>query len=114
MYLKISDTCNFAWLSSDPFGPRQRGHHKPGTKKDSCVGVFSVGARGFEPPTSCTPCKRASRAAPRPDWQESIIVAFEVSCNQMTFTPDYATILTADVNICMRVSNPIEPKRNQV
>ena len=26
-----------------------------------------VGARGFEPPTSCTPCKRASRAAPRPD-----------------------------------------------
>jgi hypothetical protein len=27
----------------------------------------SVGARGFEPPTSCTPCKRASRAAPRPD-----------------------------------------------
>jgi hypothetical protein len=28
---------------------------------------FLVGARGFEPPTSCTPCKRASRAAPRPD-----------------------------------------------
>ena len=28
---------------------------------------FVVGARGFEPPTSCTPCKRASRAAPRPD-----------------------------------------------
>ena len=32
-------------------------------------GFESVGARGFEPPTSCTPCKRASRAAPRPDWQ---------------------------------------------
>ena len=31
--------------------------------------VPRVGARGFEPPTSCTPCKRASRAAPRPDWQ---------------------------------------------
>jgi hypothetical protein len=28
---------------------------------------FVVGARGFEPPTSCTPCKRASRSAPRPD-----------------------------------------------
>ena len=26
-----------------------------------------VGARGFEPPTSCTPCKRASRSALRPD-----------------------------------------------
>jgi hypothetical protein len=26
------------------------------------------------------------RAAPRPDWQVGIIVAFEVSCNQMTFT----------------------------
>ena len=26
-----------------------------------------VGARGFEPPTSCTPCKRANRAAPRPE-----------------------------------------------
>ena len=24
------------------------------------------GARGFEPPTSCTPCKRANRAAPSP------------------------------------------------
>ncbi len=28
---------------------------------------FSVGAPGFEPGTSYTPCKRASRAAPRPD-----------------------------------------------
>ena len=27
---------------------------------------FSVGAGGIEPPTSCTPCKRASRTAPRP------------------------------------------------
>ena len=26
-----------------------------------------VGARGFEPPASCTPCKRASQAALRPD-----------------------------------------------
>ena len=28
---------------------------------------LSVGARGFEPPTPCTPCRCASRAAPRPD-----------------------------------------------
>ncbi len=26
-----------------------------------------VGARGFEPPTSCTPSKRAIQVAPRPD-----------------------------------------------
>ena len=35
--------------------------------KDPLERVFPVGARGFEPPTSCTPCKRASRAAPRPE-----------------------------------------------
>ena len=29
--------------------------------------VLSVGAKGFEPSTSCTPCKHASRTAPRPD-----------------------------------------------
>ena len=28
---------------------------------------FPVGALGFEPRASCTPCKRASRAALRPD-----------------------------------------------
>jgi hypothetical protein len=27
-----------------------------------------VGAPGFEPGASCTPCKRASQAAPRPVW----------------------------------------------
>ncbi len=32
-----------------------------------CPLPFSVGALGFEPRTSCTPCKRASRAAPCPD-----------------------------------------------
>jgi hypothetical protein len=93
-----------------------------------------VGARGFEPPTSCTPCKRASRAAPRPDdlslpypisisqpssptlalqaphtsraaprpeWRlaGNIIVAFEYSCNRMTFTPDYATIQKISWNL---------------
>ena len=57
------------------------------------------------------------RAAPRPDvlfadWQASIIVAFEISCNQMTFTPDYATILLNDVNIYMRVLNLTERKQN--
>jgi hypothetical protein len=55
------------------------------------------------------------RAAPRPDvlsanWQGSIIVAFELSCNQMTFSPDYATILNIDVNIYMRILNLIERK----
>src|SRR4030042_3795460 len=39
-----------------------------------------VGARGFEPPTSCTPCKRASRTAPRPD-DERIIVSFPRTSN---------------------------------
>jgi hypothetical protein len=29
--------------------------------------LYRVGALGFEPRASCTPCKRASRAAPRPD-----------------------------------------------
>src|SRR5690606_25288395 len=28
---------------------------------------FMVGATGFEPATSCTPCKRAIQAAPRPE-----------------------------------------------
>ena len=32
-------------------------------KRPSYESLLSVGARGFEPPTSCTPCKRASRAA---------------------------------------------------
>ena len=31
-----------------------------------------VGARGFEPPTSCTPCKRASRTAPRPEQRQEL------------------------------------------
>ena len=63
----------------------------PINQRDSLARVsLSVGARGFEPPTSCTPCKRASRAAPRPDgWfgtslsllQGNIIVLFEYSCN---------------------------------
>jgi hypothetical protein len=46
----------------------------------------SVGARGFEPPTSCTPCKRASRAAPRPDWQARIIAFSGDSGNAVAFT----------------------------
>ncbi len=41
-----------------------------------------VGARGFEPPTSCTPCKRASRAAPRPDCGRPYYTAFHKSCNK--------------------------------
>ena len=29
--------------------------------------TVAVGAPGFEPGTSCTPCKHASRTAPRPE-----------------------------------------------
>ena len=32
-----------------------------------------VGAPGIEPGTSCTPCKRANRTAPRPDPSMIII-----------------------------------------
>ena len=42
---------------------------------------FSVGAKGFEPSTSCTPCKRASRAAPRPE-QSKIISPLPIFCNE--------------------------------
>ena len=37
---------------------------------------FLVGAPGFEPGTSYTPCKRASRAAPRPDLSEGYYSPF--------------------------------------
>ncbi len=30
-----------------------------------------VGAKGFEPSTSCTPCKHASRTAPRPELTDA-------------------------------------------
>ena len=43
------------------------GKRPPTKQKTPFQESFPVGARGFEPPTSCTPCKRASRAAPRPD-----------------------------------------------
>ena len=42
-------------------------NHKPLTWLGQHCKRSLVGARGFEPPTSCTPCKRASRAAPRPE-----------------------------------------------
>ena len=42
------------------------------TPSHHCEGVFSVGAAGFEPTTSCTPCKHASQAAPRPELDVSI------------------------------------------
>ncbi len=39
-------------------------------KTATIVAVFlSVGALGFEPRASYTPCKRASRTAPRPDFR---------------------------------------------
>ena len=34
---------------------------------------FLVGPPGFEPGTSCTPSKRASQAAPRPDVVETFL-----------------------------------------
>ncbi len=47
-------------------------------KKDLLISksFFPVGARGFEPPTSCTPCKRASRSAPRPEDDRYYIIIF--------------------------------------
>ena len=39
---------------------------------DISIAEFLVGALGFEPRTSCTPCKRASRAAPRPELAKII------------------------------------------
>jgi hypothetical protein len=45
---------------------------KPSIIKKTPDMESSVGARGFEPPTSCTPCKRASRTAPRPDQQNEL------------------------------------------
>jgi hypothetical protein len=36
-------------------------------RTENALYQFPVGAPGFEPGASCTPCKRASRAAPRPD-----------------------------------------------
>jgi hypothetical protein len=40
-----------------------------------------VGAPGIEPGTSCTPCKRASRTAPRPVGQGAIIAGNSFSGN---------------------------------
>ena len=39
-------------------------------------GSSKVGALGFEPRASYTPCKRASRTAPRPDFRVLIIAVF--------------------------------------
>ena len=46
-------------------------HGSSGIESDRSVSdasrtTFLVGALGFEPRASCTPCKRASRSAPRP------------------------------------------------
>ncbi len=43
--------------------------------------VLEVGAPGVEPGTSCTPCKRASRTAPRPAQVAAIIAAVRDSDN---------------------------------
>ena len=41
-------------------------NHKPLTSYFELCKRSVVGAKGFEPSTSCTPCKHASRTAPRP------------------------------------------------
>jgi hypothetical protein len=45
----------------------------PARESKDSIEIWSliVGAPGIEPGTSCTPCKRASRTAPRPAWQAS-------------------------------------------
>ena len=50
-------------------------HLKINKKTVSIKLTAFVGAPGFEPGTSCTPCKHASRTAPRPDGV--IIVAVQ-------------------------------------
>ena len=67
------------------------GKPEPGIKRLHRNGVSRVGAPGIEPGTSCTPCKRASRTAPRPvnlspgslpGEQGGIIAGFLESGNQ--------------------------------
>ena len=40
-----------------------------------------VGTAGFEPATPCTPSKCASRAAPRPEINNDMIITFFYACN---------------------------------
>ena len=68
--------------------------HRPLTSIIQVCKRSLVGARGFEPPTSCTPCKRASRAAPRPDWQASIIVVIAKSRNTRMQLSDFACCIS--------------------
>lgn len=56
-------------------------NHKPLTSSKKVCKRFPVGAPGIEPGTSCTPCKRASRTAPRPVRQGGIIAAIKDSDN---------------------------------
>jgi hypothetical protein len=56
-------------------------NYKPLTIQVQVGKRSTVGARGFEPPTSCTPCKRASRTAPRPGRPAHIIARCRYSDN---------------------------------
>ena len=50
--------------------------------------VGKIGARGFEPPTSCSRSRRASRAALRPVLISIIIPYFDADCQINVNFPD--------------------------
>src|SRR3972149_9572397 len=52
-----------------------------------------VGARGFEPPTSCSQSKRASRTAPRPDQMNGRSIMRRMSPRQAILFITYLTLL---------------------
>ncbi len=74
-------------LASDPrFSQNHRFvNHKPLTSVKMVCKRSPVGAPGIEPGTSCTPCKRVSRTAPRPVRQGGIIVAIGILGNEPAF-----------------------------
>ena len=90
----MSEYQYYEWQTIDrPLSPKFPYRRNPGvlTKRLHYGGVFRVGAPGIEPGTSCTPCKRASRTAPRPvnlsqgsfpRGQGAIIAAINESGNQ--------------------------------
>jgi hypothetical protein len=86
-------TAGSARRFQDPENPRVPGaafhpeKKRPASRRrglDS-VGIFAhmVGTRGFEPPSSCTPSKRANQAAPRPDTNDGQLTPLG-----MTVKPD--------------------------
>ena len=72
------DICASSEIAKSPC-EESRAHE---SKDSTQGGVDCVGAPGIEPGTSCTPCKRASRTAPRPVRQGGIIAAIMESGNE--------------------------------